>query len=54
MKVAKIPQAINKHAAIYFCMAVSFAFCWSLHHLARLTLEMFKVIVTVFKSAPVN
>ena len=33
-------ETINRHAAIYVCLAVFFATCWFLHHLARLTLEM--------------
>ena len=40
MKIGTILTAINKHAAIYVCLAVFFAFCWFIHHLARLTIEI--------------
>ena len=40
MKIGTILKAINQHAAIYVCLAVFFAFCWFIHHLARLTIEI--------------
>jgi hypothetical protein len=40
MKIGTTLKAINRHAAIYVCLAVFFGFCWFLHHLARLTIEM--------------
>ena len=40
MKIGTILKAINRHAAIYVCLAVFFAFCWFIHHLALLTMEM--------------
>ncbi len=40
MKIGTILKAINRHAAIYVCLAVFFAFCWFIHYLARLTIEI--------------
>ena len=41
MKVRTILTAINRHMAIHVCLAGFFAFCWLMHHLARLTLEIY-------------
>ena len=40
MKVGTILAAINRHAAIYVCLAVFFAFCWFLHFAASLRMEI--------------
>ena len=40
MKVRIILAAINRHAAIYVCLAVFFAFCWFLHFVASLKMEI--------------
>ena len=40
MKGEVIIRAINKHAAIYVCMAVFFALCLFSHYLARLAMEI--------------
>jgi hypothetical protein len=40
MKIGTVLKAINRHAAIYVCLAVFFALCRFFHHLARLTLEI--------------
>ena len=34
-----VPGATAKHAAIYVCLAVFFAFCWFAHYLAFLKME---------------
>ncbi len=34
MKIGTILKVIYGHAAIYVCLAVFFAFCWFIHHLA--------------------
>ena len=40
MKVKTVLIAINRHAAIYVCLALFFALCWLIHHLALLRMEM--------------
>ncbi len=39
MKIGAIIRA-TADVAIYFCIAAFFTFCWLLHHLARLTIEI--------------
>jgi hypothetical protein len=40
MKIRTILRAINRYAAIHVCLAVLFAFCWLIHHLAFRKMEM--------------
>ena len=40
MKVGAILTVIRRHAGIYVCMAVFFAFCWLIHYAALLKMEI--------------
>ena len=40
MKIGTILRAINRHAAIYVCLAVFLAFCWFTHYVAFLKMEI--------------